>query len=134
MLNRKTSRSVLLAHKCILERKSIVAEITKALACPRTSRLAATRTTAARSVCTAATRRGLGRLIAGMGGGQGDALESLAYNAYLLLTYGVSSALSRRFADYTSFWLVNGRGYSGSYSGRSACSRPGTTMRAAVAG
>src|SRR5664279_5532516 len=30
-----------------------------------------------------------------------------------LVTYGVSSALSRWFGDYTSFWLVNGRGYSG---------------------
>ena len=71
-----------------------------------------------------------------MGGGHGDGIRVLwPYNALpFLLTYGVSSALSRRFADYTSFWLVNGRGYSGSYSGRSACSRPGTTMRAAVAG
>jgi hypothetical protein len=40
----------------------------------------------------------------------------------------------RRFGDYTSFWLVNGRGYNGFNSGRSACSRPGTTMRAEIAG
>jgi hypothetical protein len=31
VFNRKTSQSVLLADKCILERKSVVAEITKAL-------------------------------------------------------------------------------------------------------
>src|SRR5664279_2673519 len=36
------------------------------------------------------------------------------YNAQpFLVIYGVSSALSRRFGDYTSFWLVNGRGYDG---------------------
>jgi hypothetical protein len=35
VFNRKTSQSVLLADKCILERKSIVAEITKALVLPK---------------------------------------------------------------------------------------------------
>jgi hypothetical protein len=34
VFNRKTSQSVLLADRCILERKSIVAEITKALSLP----------------------------------------------------------------------------------------------------
>lgn len=33
--NRKTSQFVLLADKCILERKSVVAEITKALGLPK---------------------------------------------------------------------------------------------------
>jgi hypothetical protein len=35
VFNRKTSQSVLLADKCILERKSIVAEIMKALVLPK---------------------------------------------------------------------------------------------------
>ena len=35
VFNRKTSQSVLLADKCILERKSVVAEITKALGLPK---------------------------------------------------------------------------------------------------
>ena len=35
VFNRKTRRSVLLADKCILERKSVVAEITKALGLPK---------------------------------------------------------------------------------------------------
>jgi hypothetical protein len=39
----------------------------------------------------------------------------------------------QRFADYTSFWLVNGRSYSGFNSGRSACSQAGTIMRAEIA-
>jgi hypothetical protein len=35
VFNRKTSQSVLLADKCILERKSVVAEIAKALGLPK---------------------------------------------------------------------------------------------------
>lgn len=35
VFNRKTSESVLLADKCILERKSVVAKITKALGLPK---------------------------------------------------------------------------------------------------
>ena len=35
MFNRKTSQSVLLADKCILQRKGVVAEITKALCLPK---------------------------------------------------------------------------------------------------
>ena len=35
VFNRKTSQSVLLADKCILERKSVVAEITRALGLPK---------------------------------------------------------------------------------------------------
>jgi hypothetical protein len=35
VFNRKTTQSVLLADKCILERRSVVAEITKALGLPK---------------------------------------------------------------------------------------------------